>query len=210
MNMEYPIGLASPYFITEADRAIACIRDPAMLICRNRLTLDTFSRFLAFLHRDGPASRAGSSLFKSDKPTAPPSPPLERARRMLHAIAVEKQWPAATDCVFVEEPLVVLGNPIDPDVLLALTVMKLRGFIRSLAVDVSADSASLPALIETLAQEEYAKTSIFMPEGGACIGFRVLSGLAVVSGLRATVIATGLSMNEILHQHPGLPNAPLQ
>jgi hypothetical protein len=208
MNMKLPVGMVTPYFVTQAERSIADVRDPAVLISRERLALDTLALFLAFLNEDLQPRKPGFRLFgKREAPPAPP-PALDRARAMLRAITVESRWPGPAESVHTNHPVVVLANTLDLDVIQALSVMKLRGYILSIALDISTCNDIIPAFLDLLGRENPGATPPFTAPGGIVTGYGSYRGLTVVSGLRSTVFATGLVAGQILDQYPELASAP--
>jgi len=212
MNMELPVGMMTPYFVTQPDRSITNLESPAVLISREPLTLDTLALFLAFLNEDAPPPKpqTGFRFFgKKEAPPAPaPRPALDRARTMLRAITVETRWPKPEESVYTSHPVVVLANTVKLDALQALTVMKLRGYIQSVGLDISTCIDIVPAFLAMLGAELPKDTPLFTASGGIAVGYGSYRGLTVVSGLRATVFATGLSAEQILDQHPELASAP--
>jgi hypothetical protein len=208
MNMELPVGMLTPYFITQADRSIADFEDPAVLILREPLTLDTLARFLAFLNEDSLQRKPVFRLFrKHEAPSAPP-PALDRARTMLRAITVENRWPEPVESVYTNHPVVALANKVESDVLQALSIMKLRGYILSVALDISPCMDIVPTFLALLGEGKPGGTPLFTTSDGIVVGYGSYRGLTVVSGLRATVFATGLAVGQILTQHPELVSAP--
>lgn len=209
MNIELPVGMATPYFVTQADRSIATVEDPAVLVLHNEpLTLDTLGRFLAFLNEDPPPRKPGFRLFGKPEKMPPPPPALDRARAMLKVITVDNTWPDASQLVYTSHPVVILAKTIEVNALQALTVIKLRGYFQTLALDISGCLDIVPALLASLGREKSAGIPLFAGIGRTVAGYGSFQGLTVVSGLRATVVATGLTADQVLAQHPDLATAP--
>lgn len=209
VNMELPVGMMTPYFVTQADRSIAILEHPAVLVSRNPLTIDILAGFLAFLNEDLPAARSRRRLFGKKEAPSPPRPAIERAHAMLRAIAVEHRWPEPTELIHTRHPVVVLGNTVAQDTLEALVVMKLRGCIQAVALDISTCTDIVPVVLDRLGRKKPDGTVPFADPCGVA-GYDSYPGLTVVSGLRATVFATGLAVGQILDQYPELTSAPAE
>jgi hypothetical protein len=193
MHVVLNSGMASKYFVTNPEKAVEEIQDPGLLISRSRLTVPVLAGFLGFLSGK-PA--AGSKESR---------PPAQVALKMLETINIDHRWPAPADCVAMPNALVVIANTFDEGVVHALKIMKLRGVCLGLAVDISKSmSSNLPRLIEGLIQDDARKHGFFETDDRSCIGFGLVEGLTVVSGLAMTVFATGTTCEEILRTHPGL------
>ena len=208
MNMKLPLGMMTPYFVTQADRSIADFTAPALLVSRQRLTLDTLALVLAFLNEDPPPCKPGFRLFGKQEAPQAPAPPLDRALTMLRAITVEHRWPKPLESVYTNHPVVVLANTVELDVLHALSIMKLRGYIQSVALDISTCMDIMPAFLTLLSHERPGDTPLFTALKDIVVGYGSYNELTVVSGLRATVFATGLTTGQILDQYPELVSAP--
>ena len=208
MNVKLPVGMVTPYFITQADRSIAELENPAVLVSHEPLVLDTLALFLTFLNEDPPPPKPkqGFKFFgKKEAFSAPALPPaLDRAHTMLRAITVENRWPKPEESVYTTHPIVVLANTLQLDALQALTVMKLRGFMQSVALDISTCPDIVPGFLDLLSREKPADTLVFTASRGIAVGYGSYRGLTVVSGLRDTVFATNLVAGQILDQHPEL------
>lgn len=207
MNMKLPVGMVSPCFVMQADRSITNFESPAILISREPLVLDTLALFLAFLNEDLPPRKPAFRLFGKREVPPAPLPVLDRARTMLRAITVENRWPEPVESVHTNHPVVVMANTLDRDVLQALSVMKLRGYILSIALDISTCLDIVPAFLSLLGSEKPGGTPLFTASGDIVLGYGSYRGLTMVSGLRDTVFATGLVAGQILDQHPELVSA---
>ena len=127
---------------------------------------------------------------------------------MLRAITDETRWPRREELVHTSHPVVVLANTVGRDVLQALVVLKLRGFIPAVVLDVSTCLDAVPVFLDALRQEKPQGTPFFVSPGGLVAGYGSCRGLAVVSGLHKTVFASGLSTSQILDQLPELASPP--
>lgn len=205
MKMLVPAGMMSPYFITRPDRSTADMTEPSVLVARLPLTLDVLALFLAFLDEEAePPRKRGFRFLGGNGAKTASVPAPERARAMLRAITAETRWPGPGELVWTSHPVAVLTPGTDLPVLQALTVIKLRGFVQCLAVDISSCMELAPGLQAFVAAGQPGGAPAFTAAGGLVAGYRARPGLAVVSGMRATAFAFGTTPDQLFAEYPEL------
>lgn len=205
MLLELPVGMAAPYFVTQADRSIACVAEPAMLIAREPMGLDTLAHFLAFLAEEPTKpTRNPRWWFGRNETPKPRASALERARTMLRAITVGNRWPRPEESVATRHPVFVLANTLDAATLQALSVLKLRGYVATLAIDVAPCTGLLPALMRMLDEDAPGHAPPFADPFKIAAGYGAIRELTVIAGRKATVFSNTLAADEILGRYPDL------
>jgi len=200
MERTIAAGFASPYFITQPDRAVAYMAEPAVLFCRRAVTLSYLAAWLG-AWADRPAS-APSAVLR------PPPRPGERVgeERALKALREIVECGKPAEALPFPHPLLVMAEGLDKLALAALLVVKLRGLCQTLAVEASGGRFDVAETRHWLVQGLTTPPGpILSARDGDLAGFGQVRGLWVVSGMTETVLSSEGDCARILARHPNLP-----
>jgi hypothetical protein len=190
MERTIAAGFATPYFITQPERAVACMEGPAALFCRRVLTLKDLAAWL------------GAFVYKTDGAPAGEQAGAERALKALREI-IECGKPA--EALPLPHPLLVLSEGLDRQSLAALLLVKLRGYRQTLALDASGGRFDVTETRDWLIHgATWAPEPVLSSRDGDVAGFGQVRGLRVVSGVKETVLSTEDDCERILARHPSL------
>ncbi|MBN1268206.1 MAG: hypothetical protein JXB04_01345 [Kiritimatiellae bacterium] len=192
MNVALNAGFASKYFVTDAERGVACAADPALFIAARTVDVEQVAAFFGFL-------AAGATWQASDH--------AKRAAAALRAV-VDADFSAA-DALAGDRPLVILAEGFADKLLPALKIIKLRGLRPVLAVAVPDGRQQLATGVAALAATGAAGSAVFVADDRLAAGVPVARGVTVVSGLNQTVLSAGLSAEQIIAAHPAMCSGPV-
>lgn len=181
MKLVLDRGFASVYFVTDPDLGLATLTGPCLLLAQRILRLEDLARFIVRTQTRDEAR-------------------IPDAVQMLQDVLADQPLSRSVE---VNAPLLVIAYGFAPDLLAVMKRLKLRGLAELLALS----GGLFPSELDELFQQLFDKfrASLVYAEGGReVLAFRALSGLAVVSGLRFTVLSTDLSSAQIVQAYPGL------
>jgi hypothetical protein len=189
MEFRAEARFASPYFVTDASRAISQVVEPAVLVNAGEMTLE----LLAFGVGELALLQEKAGVSRKDRPARTIG--FDAAQEALAQI-IDKGVPAKP--LVLLRPLLVLSLRLDKAALAPLLIVKMRGSIQTLAVRFTS-SSELAAVLDALATCAQPRTT-----GGAVIVFDGVPKLHVVSGTTTTVLSTDTNCEGILKKYPGI------
>lgn len=179
-------GFASPYFITDSNRVINSMSEPAVLASVDEMTLELLAcgiGELALSQKKDKFARENATLG------------YDAARQALDEI-IDGRSPS--EHLVLRHPLLILTHRLDKAALAPLLIMKMRGWVQTLAVRFSTPDEVIVAL------DVFTKCAKPKPNGGTVIVFDGIRNLSVVSGRYATVFSTDTNCDGILKNHPDI------
>jgi hypothetical protein len=186
-------GLASHYFVTDPERALAVVKSPLVLSSSSALEYETFADLLSKCVFAFEKTNFWHQLLKLADKVAPGSPEaIQKTSLWLQHLEHDGGIPFS-GCL--SGPLFVLSNGIEDRCLRILKRLKVRG-TQILAVDVSANSEPtdvIAGLNKSLSGNELAKGQ----------SFRLVEpkpSVVVVAGLWETVISSESQAAKILSE----------
>jgi hypothetical protein len=204
MELEFQSGLATPYFITDAQRSIAIIEAPCALVLAPCLGLeelaDALSRFVA---KAAAAQRQGLFAPKRKRQADTAVNPRETLRADFDRL-LKGEMAFSFAC---DHPVVFFGHDMTDEAVQVAVILKLRGMGLIVAIELPGTEEE----IERTASQWGSAFADSMVESSADQTYRAYRFercMNIVAGLHKTVLSTELTPDAIMQGYPGLCQAP--
>lgn len=197
MELSISQGLASHYFVTDPEKALAIVESPLVLSSSGELEYETLVSALSNCVFAFQKTSFWHHLFKIADRVVPGSPEaIQKTNLWLHHIEQDGGLPFSGRLL---APLFVLSNGIEDRCLRILKRLKVRG-IQTFAVDISANSepsAFIDKFNKSLGGSELAGGELYRL-------VKPKPSVIVVAGLRETVLSSERRIAEILSERKEL------
>jgi hypothetical protein len=176
-------GMASKYFVTDFDNALATMERPYLLVSQEMLNLEKFSEALIAIQSRNPNVGRGAKSMD-----------IAQAMTYLTDLIQQRTTQRLID---ISNPLLVISNGIQKETLASMKILQVRQLCPILAIDVSALKFDE---VKARLEQDFKSEQIYKNE--AIEVSMTAPQCYVVAGIYKAIISTERRVKEIIRAHP--------